>query len=73
MTIRKEEVEFWETVDIAAKEWAERHSFRVPYNGTTIFYDDTDATASIDGFKEGINWYRSIYLKEKLKNDRQHN
>ncbi len=37
-----------------AEEYAEEHSFRVPYDGSNKFYDDTDFKASKDGFLAGL-------------------
>ena len=37
-----------------AEEYAEKHSFRVPYDGSNKFYDDTDFKASKDGFLAGL-------------------
>lgn len=37
-----------------AEEYAEEHSFRVPYDGSNKFYDDVDYKASKDGFLAGL-------------------
>jgi len=37
-----------------AEEYAEKHSFRVPYDGSNKFYDDVDYKASKDGFLAGL-------------------
>ena len=36
-----------------AEQFAEKHSFRVPYDGSNKFYDDTDYKASKDGYIAG--------------------
>lgn len=45
-----------EGLDEAADAYAERHGFRVPYDGTNNFYDEVDVKASKDGFKAGAEW-----------------
>lgn len=40
-------------LDEAADNYAEKHGFRVPYNGSNNFYDETDVKASKDGFLAG--------------------
>lgn len=47
-----------ETVDLekAAEEYADKHGFRVPYDGSNNFYDDVDVKASLEGFKAGAKW-----------------
>jgi hypothetical protein len=54
----------------AAQHHAEKHAFRVPYNGTKKFYDDTDLKASIDGFNAGVEFaQRWIPIEEELPTD----
>lgn len=36
--------------------FAEKHAFRVPYDGSNDFYDKVDLKASIDGFIAGAMW-----------------
>ena len=43
-------------LDEASDLYAEKHGFRVPYDGSDNFYDDTDVKASKDGFKAGAIW-----------------
>lgn len=40
----------------AAEEYADKHGFRVPYDGSNNFYDDVDVKASLEGFKAGAKW-----------------
>lgn len=53
-----------EPVDLekAAEEYADKHGFRVPYDGSNNFYDDVDVKASLEGFKAGAKWMEA---KEK--------
>lgn len=37
----------------AADTYADKHGFRVPYDGSNNFYDETDVKASKDGFLAG--------------------
>ena len=45
-------------LDEAADEYAEKHGFRVPYDGSDNFYDDVDVKASKDAFIAGANWQK---------------
>lgn len=36
--------------------YAEKHGFRVPYDGSNDFYDKTDVKASLEGFITGAKW-----------------
>ena len=47
-----------EPVDLekAAEEYADKHGFRVPYDGSDKYYDDVDVKASLEGFKAGAKW-----------------
>lgn len=54
------------TLEEKAIEYAEKHSFRVPYDGSNKFYDDVDFKASKEGYiagakENGIQWHN---LKE---------
>lgn len=40
----------------AAEEYADKHGFRIPYDGSNNFYDDVDVKASLEGFKAGARW-----------------
>ena len=40
----------------AAGEYADKHGFRVPYDGSDKFYDDVDVKASKEGFIAGAKW-----------------
>lgn len=56
----------------AADDFAEKHGFRVPYNGSNDFYDKTDVMASKDGFLEGAEYgYKEAIkvAKEWLRNN----
>jgi hypothetical protein len=44
------------TIKEAAEEYAEKHAFRVPYDGTGEFYAPTDLKASRDGFIAGVEY-----------------
>lgn len=39
-----------------AEEYAERHAFRVPYDGSNKFYDDNDYECSKEGFQKGAEF-----------------
>jgi hypothetical protein len=56
MLILKEEIEK------AAGEYADKHSFRVPYDGSNNFYDDKDYEDSLEGFEAGAN-----FVKDKVQ------
>lgn len=45
-----------EELELAKREYADKHSFRVPYNGTNDFYDKVDLRASEDGFEAGFKF-----------------
>lgn len=45
----------------AAKEYAEMHGFRVPYDGSDNFYDDANIKASKEGFIAGAKWQKEQY------------
>ena len=45
-----------------AEQFAEKHAFRVPYDGSNKFYNDTDYKASKDGYiagatENGVVWH----------------
>lgn len=42
-----------EAIRAEAEMYAEKHGFRVPYDGSNNFYDDIDVRASFEGFIEG--------------------
>ena len=51
-----------EELERKAEQFAEKHAFRVPYDGSNRFYDDTDYRASKDGYiagatENGIQWH----------------
>lgn len=52
----------------AAAEYADKHGFRVPYDGSNNFYDDVDVKASLEGFKAGAKWMaeQGITYKDKV-------
>lgn len=47
----------------AAEEYADKHGFRVPYDGSNNYYDDVDVNASKEGFIAGAEWQREQLLK----------
>ena len=42
----------------AAGEYAEKHGFRIPYDGSDNFYDNIDVKASKEGFIAGAEWQK---------------
>lgn len=55
----------------AANDFADKHGFRIPYDGSNNFYDTTDVKASKDGFLAGaeLGYKEAItQAKEWLKN-----
>ena len=55
-----------EEIDKAANEFAEKHGFRVPYDGSNEFYDKVDVRASKDGFKAGVE-FTDKHWQEKTR------
>lgn len=53
-----------EELEEAAENYAEKHGFRVPYDGSEKFYDETDVKASKDGFIAGAEWQRMKLFEE---------
>lgn len=51
----------------AADEYAEKHGFRVPYDGSDNFYDDVDVKASKEGFIAGYNLCKEQMMKEAVE------
>lgn len=51
----------------AAEEYADKHGFRVPYDGSNKYYDDVDVEASKEGFLAGANWMKEQMEKEVAK------
>lgn len=45
-----------EDLEEAAEKYADKHGFRVPYDGSNNYYDDVDVKASKEGFKAGAEW-----------------
>ena len=45
-----------EDLEEAANEYADKHGFRVPYDGSNNYYDDVDVKASKEGFLAGAEW-----------------
>lgn len=43
----------------AANEYADKHGFRVPFDGSNKFYDDDDVRCSKEGFIAGAEWQAS--------------
>ena len=65
--LAKEEEPVTEDLEEAAENYAEKHGFRVPYDGSEKFYDETDVKASKDGFIEGAEWQKSKMLKDAVE------
>ena len=51
----------------ASDEYAEKHGFRIPYDGSDNFYDDVDVKASKEGFITGAKWDRQQIMKEAME------
>lgn len=45
-----------EDLEEAAEKYADKHGFRVPYDGSNNYYDDVDVKASKEGFLAGAEW-----------------
>jgi hypothetical protein len=58
---RKEEIK--NKADI----YADKHGFRVPYDGSNNFYDETDVKASIEGFVEGAKYADKTMIEKACK------
>ena len=56
-----------EDLEEAAKEYADKHGFRVPYDGSNNYYDDVDVKASKEGFIAGAEWQKSHLTVEDIK------
>ena len=55
-----------------AEEYAEKHAFRVPYDGSNRFYDDVDFKASKEGYIAGAEPREKIIAKlEKLNKNQE--
>lgn len=46
----------------ASDEYADKHAFRIPYDGSDKYYDDVDLKASKDGFIAGAKWQKENML-----------
>lgn len=51
-----ESVKDCQDLEAAAEKYADKHGFRVPYDGSNNYYDDVDVKASKEGFKAGAEW-----------------
>jgi hypothetical protein len=56
-----------EIITKAAEEYAEKHAFRVPYDGSNNYYDEVDLKASMDGFMAGAK-FRLEMVKKQIIN-----
>ena len=56
-----------EDLEEAAEEYADKHGFRVPYDGSDNFYDDVDVKASKEGFIAGYNLCKEQMMKEAVE------
>ena len=54
-------------VEEAAEEYADKHGFRVPYDGSNNYYDDVDVKASKEGFIAGAEWQKEQMMKEAVE------
>lgn len=50
----------------AAEEYAEKHSFVIPFDGSNKFYDDIDFKTSKEGFISGVEWQKEQMLKNAV-------
>ena len=59
-----------EELEKEAEEYADKHAFRVPYDGSNNFYDDVDFKASKEGYLAGAEprEKRIAELEDKLAN-----
>ncbi len=67
----KENQDSFTSLEEAADDYADKHGFRVPYDGSNNYYDDVDVKASKEGFIAGAEWqkdqmelYGSVTLTE---------
>ena len=51
----------------AAEEYADKHGFRVPYDGSNNYYDDVDVKASREGFLAGAEWQKEQMTKDAVE------
>ena len=51
----------------AADDYADKHGFRVPYDGSNNYYDDVDVRASKEGFIAGAEWQKKQDLSEMVQ------
>lgn len=56
----------------AAEEYADKHGFRVPYDGSNNYYDDVDVKASKEGFIAGAEWMRKKDVEDMYMSDNRH-
>lgn len=56
-----------EDLEEAAEEYADKHGFRVPYDGSNNYYDDVDVKASKEGFLAGAEWQKGHLTVEDIK------
>ena len=47
-----------EDLEKVVEEYADKHGFRVPYDGSNNYYDDVDVKASKEGFIAGAEWQK---------------
>ena len=55
-----------EEIEKVANEFAEKHGFRVPYDGSNEFYDKVDVRAIKDGFTAGVE-FANKHWQEKTR------
>ncbi len=59
-----------EELEKEADDYADKHAFRVPYDGSNKFYDDADFKASKEGYLAGAKPREKRIKKLKQKNKR---
>lgn len=62
--ICKENQDSFTSLEEAAEDYADKHGFRVPYDGSNNYYDDVDVRASKEGFIAGAEWKEEQMMKE---------
>ena len=67
VTIVKSEESVPNDLEEAADKYAEKHGFRVPYDGSDNFYDNVDVKASKEGFITGAKWEKEQMMKEAVE------
>ena len=66
---KKGEIPISADLEEASDGYAEKHGFRVPYDGSDNFYDDVDVKASKEGFIAGAKWGAEHSGSSEIPND----